>query len=754
MNSLSNPLHPQLQLLPLTPPMANLSISRSHSLSIPSHFLSQIPASHKTLTQNLVIIPSKPSRTCTITSRSTTPTSNPTTYSGWDDPIPQFDPKKELGNSNHVIRLLISMGFDDVKYLYVYAFGFLCAVAVSRIRVSSIVVFPACVVVFGIGFSFGYLNGGPVKGMGVFGGKRKGKEGSSRVLDRVLEGLEERVGELRNDIKRVIESGSVGVDELVGFVSAVEAIEACSSSARNVVEDCVPGLGAEDGESHRGLDQKSNRRKKENAQNGFDLFQFVSGFMGKDANGSKSSKKNGSVSSEGKDAIRRSQKNLLASIVEEGRSNLKTTSNAGTMNIEEPCGSASYRFLNQDARSRSVDRGEEIRRLLDYAKTNAFEQSVRRRRIIDDEEFENQVSNRFRFVEKRQSTFKTTEYNEMVGRSSRLDSLDSNSSLQRLEMETSFTCEQIKRNSDEAYKFFQDTKMTGSTSDEAGCRGDEMVNDLHPSHYRYGAGSGSSSTFSDDLMFDRYLTEANSLLKGAKECLKVREDEFQAEKMLLDCAELLSKAIAMKPMSLLAVGLLGNTYLLHGELKLRISLELRSLLIRRENFSLGRQSVILDELECPLPSRDRVTTLLVDVCQECEDFLIEAGRRYRTALSIDGNDMRALYNWGLALSFRAQLIADIGPEAAVDADKLFLAAIDKFDAMMARSNVYAPDALFRWGMALQQRSRLRPHSSTSKMKLLQQAKRLYEDAIDMGSDNLLVKEALSSCVYELDSRRN
>ncbi|KAL9263772.1 hypothetical protein AKJ16_DCAP11811 [Drosera capensis] len=739
--------------------MANISFSRSHSLSIPSHFLSQIPnpsASHKTLTQNLVIIPSKSSRTCTITSRSTTPTSNPTTYSGWDDPIPQFDQKKELGNSNHVIRLLISMGFDDVKYLYVYALGFLCAVAVSRIRVSSIVVFPACVVVFGIGFSFGYLNGGPVKGMGVCGGKRKGKEGSSRVLDRVFEGLEERVGELRSDIKRVIESKSVGVDELEGFVSALEAIEACSSSARNVVDDCVRGLEAEDGESHRGLDQKSNRRKKENVQNGFDLFQFVSGFMGKDANGSKLSKKNGTVSSEGKDAIRRSQENLSGSIVEKGRSNLKTTSNAGTMNIEEPCDSASYRFLNQDARSRSVDRGEEIRRLLDYAKTNAFEQSVRRRRIIDDEVFEGQVSNRFRFVEKQQSTFKTAEYNEMVGRSSRLDSLDSNFSLQHLEMGTSFTREQIMKKSDEAYKSFHDTKMTGRISDDADCRGDEMVNDLHSSHYRYGAGagSGSSSTFSDDLMFDRYLTEANGLLKGAKECLKVREDEFQAEKMLLDCAELLSKAIAKKPMSLLAMGLLGNTYLLHGELKLRISRELRSLLIRRENCSPGRQSIIRDELEYPLPSRDRVATLLVDVCQECEDLLIEAGSRYRIALSIDGNDIRALYNWGLALSFRAQLIADIGPEAAVDADKLFLAAIDKFDAMMARSNVYAPDALFRWGMALQQRSRLRPHSSTSKMKLLQQAKRLYEDAIEMGSENLLVKEALSSCVYELDSRRS
>lgn len=30
-------------------------------------------------------------------------------------------------------------------------------------------------------------------------------------------------------------------------------------------------------------------------------------------------------------------------------------------------------------------------------------------------------------------------------------------------------------------------------------------------------------------------------------------------------------------------------------------------------------------------------------------------------------------------------------EAALDADKLFLAAIDKFDAMMSKSNEYAPD---------------------------------------------------------------
>jgi len=59
-------------------------------------------------------------------------------------------------------------------------------------------------------------------------------------------------------------------------------------------------------------------------------------------------------------------------------------------------------------------------------------------------------------------------------------------------------------------------------------------------------------------------------------------------------------------------------------------------------------------------------------------------------------------------------------------------------------------ALFRWGVALQQRSRLRPSNSKDKVKLLQQAKRLYEDALDMGSENRQVMEALSSCISELD----
>ncbi|XP_076902336.1 uncharacterized protein LOC143557053 [Bidens hawaiensis] len=243
-----------------------------------------------------------------------------------------------------------------------------------------------------------------------------------------------------------------------------------------------------------------------------------------------------------------------------------------------------------------------------------------------------------------------------------------------------------------------------------------------------------SSEISSDVLFNDYLTEANGLLKQAREWLTQRGIEEDAEQMLYKSSDLLSKAVDMKPMSLLAVGQLGNTYLLHGELKLKLSRKLRTLLAESDN---------------EVMNRDEFVDYLVNVCEECEELLVQAGRKYRLALSIDGDDMRALYNWGLALSFRAQLIADIRPEAAFDADKVYLAAIDKFNAMMSRSNAHTPDALFRWGFALQQRSRLRTRNFREKVKLLSQAKRLYEDALLMDSSNMQVKQALMTCESEL-----
>ncbi|KAK6932548.1 hypothetical protein RJ641_002172 [Dillenia turbinata] len=233
--------------------------------------------------------------------------------------------------------------------------------------------------------------------------------------------------------------------------------------------------------------------------------------------------------------------------------------------------------------------------------------------------------------------------------------------------------------------------------------------------------------------------------------LRNRGNQGHAEMKLCKSAKLLSKAIAMKPMSLIAVGQLGNTYLLHGELKLKLSRELRNLLSTDE------------------PS----------LTDSVKNFLFRQEENTEWPCQLDGNDIRAPYNWGLALSCRAQLIADIGPlsdvepttnciilmiliasasnassspfvlslaEAAYEVDKVFMAAIDKFDAMLSRSKSHAPEALFRWGMALQQCSHLRPRNSKEKVKLLQQAKRFYEDALVTDEDNLQVREALS-CAF-------
>lgn len=233
--------------------------------------------------------------------------------------------------------------------------------------------------------------------------------------------------------------------------------------------------------------------------------------------------------------------------------------------------------------------------------------------------------------------------------------------------------------------------------------------------------------------------------------MMARDDEETADALLYKSARLLSTAVALRPSSLVAVGQLGNTYLLHGELKLKVSRELRTLLANTGALLNGRDRVSRSrKLDRRILSRENISSALVDVCEECESLLVEAGRSYRMALSIDSGDVKALYNWGLALTFRAQLLADIGPEAAIDADRVYLAAIDKFDAMLSKSNTYAPEALYRWGIALQQRSYLRSGNNKEKMRLLEQAKSMFEDVLYVEADNKTVREALSSCIAELN----
>lgn len=172
----------------------------------------------------------------------------------------------------------------------------------------------------------------------------------------------------------------------------------------------------------------------------------------------------------------------------------------------------------------------------------------------------------------------------------------------------------------------------------------------------------SAATDSDGEEFSRHVKEAAELLSKARESMVARADEETADALLYKSARLLSAAVALRPTSLVAVGQLGNTYLLHGELKLKISRELRTLLANSGAFLNGRERVSRSrKVDSTILSTGNISSALVDVCEECESLLVEAGRSYRTALSIDSGDVKALYNWGLALIFRAQLLADIGP---------------------------------------------------------------------------------------------
>jgi hypothetical protein len=170
------------------------------------------------------------------------------------------------------------------------------------------------------------------------------------------------------------------------------------------------------------------------------------------------------------------------------------------------------------------------------------------------------------------------------------------------------------------------------------------------------------TTGSDSHEFSRNVKEAADFLKKARDCMMAGTDEETADAFLYKSARLLSTAVALRPTSLVAVGQLGNTYLLHGELKHKISRELRTLLANTGPLLNGRERLPRSrKVDRRMLSRDNISAALADVCEECESLLIEAGRSYRTALSIDSSDVKALYNWGLALIFRAQLLADIGP---------------------------------------------------------------------------------------------
>ncbi|PSS10250.1 Maturase [Actinidia chinensis var. chinensis] len=658
----------------------------------------------------------------TLTLCSATAADSPS-YGGWDDSR-LGSGSVNSGESNQLRNLLNSLGIDDKRYIFMYLLGFVCALAISRVRVSSIVVFPASVIVFAVGFSIGFVNGGHVNELSLIGAKKRPKDENIRVsveklrnLVDLLSGFDGKISNLKNGIRRGIVSNHISASDLESYVKVMESIGLSALNAKRVVEACIDSMSFEDQDLERTLNQKSSKRKKEMGETRFDVLQFISGLFLENSFGSKANKT--------KDSVKRDSVHV--------EMNDQTQGNILTPLVEENVLSS---VPNDHARDRNVPF---------FAYTPNKTDSYR--------------TNKLRFVNNRRISLETGCHNEVETWASHdnfLDSMDFRFDLKHMKTVASFEREQIFEKTNGSYSPSHNRENREKETYKHHSGEEERViskDDPSLSGHKSDVGSFPSSTISEDIKFNTYLMEANALTKQARECLRVNGDERDAETVLYESVKLLSKAVDMKPMSLMAVGQLGNTYLLHGELKLKISRQLRDLLANRNPISIRKWGNLLNGLDDQFASKDRIASVLVNVCEECEELLVEAGRKYKLALSIDGDDMRAMYNWGLALSFRAQLIADIGPEAASDADKVFLAAIDKFDAMMSKSNVYTPDALFRWGVALQQRSRLRPRNSKEKVKLLQQAKRLYEDALDMDSDNLQVREALTSCISELSFRR-
>ncbi|XP_042520519.1 uncharacterized protein LOC122094005 isoform X2 [Macadamia integrifolia] len=592
--------------------------------------------------------------------------------------------------------------------------------------------------------------------------------------------LDTKLTNLTNEMNDTIDSNHIELDDLESYLEVIKSISLSALPAKSVVEASLNNIGfsgsgdsssilVEDREVERNSNQKPSKRRKGLSSSGFDIFHFLGGFFKENSVGMKHNKVKDLAktkhseplySKELNDQLRRS---VSAHGVEDKVINPVASSSSEEMNAY------SSPTLDQDDSEKLGELVRKLERSPGKANPNFLETNRKFKGVFNSEEEFNYPNSSINFMNNHRILLKMghqREHRSCLPYDDLYDQEDLcvNSGYRKIgfnslsmEADASLQHEQTMNKSNGAYtpNLSRDKNENGtfkSHFQEERTKLDDKT-PLPSADNMDVASTSSSSMISDDVAFDRCLTEGTDLLKKSRELLRVKGDEERAEVMLYKSARLLSEAIAMKPMSLLAVGQLGNTYLIHGELKLKISHELRTLLSRKDSFFVGKQGKVHHKgLNDPVVRKDRIVSVLVDVCEECEELLIEAGRKYRLALSIDGNDIRALYNWGLALSFRAQLIADIGPEAAFDADKVYLAAIDKFDAMMSKSNVYAPDALLRWGMALQHRSRLRPNNNKEKKKLLQQASRLFEDALNMDSDNILAREALASCISELDLR--
>eukprot|EP00850_Spirogloea_muscicola_P012324 SM000079S22442 [mRNA] locus=s79:272883:275310:- [translate_table: standard] len=273
---------------------------------------------------------------------------------------------------------------------------------------------------------------------------------------------------------------------------------------------------------------------------------------------------------------------------------------------------------------------------------------------------------------------------------------------------------------------------------------------------RQQGGRGSSGAL------EALLEEGGVLLREGREGLVGKVEAGVAERLLSQAAERFAAAVELDSTSVAAVGQLGNALLAHGELKLHLAHQLREMVPESEppeRSKGGSRPSAADEERRSLMER-RQQSLLQQAYQviivnqagdECEQLLMDAGRKYRAALSLDNRDARALHNWGLALCYRGHLLAEEAEDDYVAvADKMYLAAIDKFEAMLSMSTKWRVGALQNWGLALRDRSRLRTLGSRKREKLMEQARDCFQSALELEPSNPQLRGGLAAAEIELE----
>ncbi|XP_020574705.1 uncharacterized protein LOC110020802 [Phalaenopsis equestris] len=673
-------------------------------------------------------------------------------YGGWEE----LELTDDAGNSGMLEpfrSFVISLGIDDKKHALPFLLGFLAALTVSRVRFFTIAFLPVSFVVFLVGFAIGVAQAGfLVKKMGINGGGLGVFMERLKRLETLFNDVDGKMSYLRKGLEGGIDANELGMGGSENYLQIVEYVTTVIGEAQKCLTDSFnndPFNGHIDFDfGAKKKNKRSSNKTVESWASGTDFLRFLTDMLRKSLVGSNSTKPKDTITEklgqqlnpvDAKSPFLVSEREMIAGteIGASSRSQLRSF-NQVSSNVEE------YGMHSNGKRRRTERNIPEKDTIpnddssLNGANYNFEIGNFGSNMLSFDEEDDRNSSSSLHHTTKHNSFQKVVfEQNyERKTLNNHLHDLAVGNIFQKRTKNVKHLTMKSKSSLLENTLEIQNRMHQPSCRTESIEQKEKQINGFDFEE--------SSSNISMDEKFADNINEASILLKRAREYMMTQAGEEEADATLYKAANLLSAAIVLRPMSLVAVGQLGNTYLLHGELKLKVTRELRTLLLRSGSLGLRKSDSFAT-------SREEIASVLVSVCEECEGLLVNAGRKYRRALSIDGSDVRALYNWGLALCSRAQLIADVGPEAAMDADKIYLAAIDKFNAMMSGSNDFVPDALYRWGMVLQQRAHLRRKNSREKSKLLYQAKSLFEEVLSMDSDNQQVRHALVSCISELNN---